>query len=172
MSGSIDILDATRPTTTDNFSALGRTYTTLDCTGADELDPFVTADGLELYFSQTINGLQRIVRATRLTRSAAFGAAAPVTELDSGRGDADPTLSADGRVIIFSSNRTTTAGASTNLWYATRAGRAGTFGEPKPVPDANSDNQDGDPWISHDGCRIYFSSTRSNNFDVWTATVE
>lgn len=171
MSGSVDILDAKRPTTTDNFSPLGRTYTAADCTGADELDPFVTADGLELYFAQTINGFQHIMRATRQTRSASFDTAVLVTELDSPAGAADPTLSADGRVILFSSNRPT-SDASTNLWYATRAGNAGPFSEPKPVPDVNSDDQDGDPWLSHDGCRIYFSSTRENDFDLWTATLQ
>ena len=171
-SGSIDVLDATRAATTDNFSMLGRTYTALDSTGADELDPFVTADGLELYIAQTINGFQRIVRATRLTRSTPFGAPALVTELDSSVGDADPTVSADGRVIIFSSMRTTDAGDSTNLWYATRASNSGAFGTPKPVPDVNSDEQDGDPWLSHDGCRLYFSSTRENDFDVWSATLQ
>jgi Tol biopolymer transport system component len=86
-------------------------------------------------------------------------------------GDADPTLSADGRVILFSSNRTGDRDSS-NLWYATRLGNSGPFSEPKPIPDANSDNQDGDPWLSHDGCRLYFSSTRSNDFDLWTATVQ
>lgn len=171
MSGSVDILDATRASTGDNFSQLGRTYTALDCTGADELDPFVSADGRELYIAQTINGFQRIVRATRQTRSQEFSAVSIVTELDSGMGDADPTLSADGRVILFSSNRTGDAGSS-NLWYATRAGNSGPFSEPKPVPDANSDDQDGDPWLSHDGCRLYFSSTRSNDFDLWSAEVQ
>lgn len=171
MSASFDILDATRASTGDNFTPLGRTYTAADCTGADELDPFVSADGLELYIAQNINGSQRIVRATRQTRSQPFGATSLVAELDSSMGDADPTLSADGRVILFSSNRTGDRDSS-NLWYATRAGNSGPFSEPKPVPDANSDNQDGDPWLSHDGCRLYFSSTRSNDFDLWTATVE
>lgn len=169
--GSVDILDATRASAADNFSQLGRTYTTLDCTGADELDPFVTGNGLELYIAQTINGFQRIVRATRATRTVPFSAATLVTELDSGAGDADPTVSSDGRIIIFSSNRPG-AGGSSNLWYATRSSNRGPFGTPKPVPGANSDNADGDPWLSQDGCRLYFSSTRDNDYDLWSATVQ
>lgn len=172
--GSFDIFDASRASTSDNFSALGRTYTMLESTGADELDPFVTGDGLELYLAQTINGFQRIVRATRLSRTTLFGVAAVVTELDSSTGDADPTLSADGRVILFSSNRASPGDGpdSSNLWYATRTTNTGTFGVPKLVPDVNSDAADGDPWLSQDGCRLYFSSTRSNDYDLWSAVVQ
>lgn len=168
--GTDDLLDATRTATSQPFSSpLGRTYTALEGTALEELDGFVTPDGLDLYLAQTILGFQHIMHATRTSRGMTFGSPVMVTEIDSGVGDADPTVSADGRVILYSSNRTDAGKQSSNIWYATRADPTGVFGTPHPVPDINSDSADGDAWLSHDGCRMYFSTDRGGDYDIWGA---
>ena len=73
---------------------------------------------------------------------------------------------------IYASNRTGAGAGGSNLWYATRSSASGTFGAPKPVPDVNGGTNDGDPWLSLDGCRLYWASDRSGDFDVYTGTIQ
>lgn len=170
--GSQDLLDASRSANSGSFSTLARTYTATVNTGADELDGFVTLDGLNLYLAASVNGFQRIAVASRSSRTSPFSAANVIPSLNSGGGDADPTVSADGRVIIYASIRTGSGQGGTNLWYATRASASGTFGTPLPVPDINGATNDGDPWLSLDGCRLYWASDRSGDYDLYVGTLQ
>lgn len=170
--GSQDLLDASRAANAGTFSTPGRTFTSAVDTAADELDGFVTLDGLAIYYAVNVNGLQRIAVATRTARELSFGAGTVIPVLDSGVGDADPTLSADGRVIIYASNRFVGGAGGTNLWYATRASASGTFGSPQPVPNVNDGSNDGDPWLSLDGCRLYWATDRNGNYDVYVGTLQ
>lgn len=170
--GSQDLLDASRGANTGTFSTPARTFTSAVDTGADELDGFVTLDGLAIYYAVNVNGLQRIAVATRTARDVPFGAGGVIPVLDSGVGDADPTVSADGRVIIYASNRFIAGRGGTNLWYATRSSASGAFGSPQPVPSVNDGSNDGDPWLSLDGCRLYWATDRNGNYDVYASTLQ
>ena len=86
-------------------------------------------------------------------------------------GDADPTLTADERVLVFSSNRNGGAGG-TDLWYSVRAERDRPFSTPVLVPNVNSTTNDGDPHLSEDGCRLYLASDRQNDFDIYQSTLQ
>jgi Tol biopolymer transport system component len=116
--------------------------------------------------------VQRIVRSTRAPAED-FPVPAVVPELDSGAGDADPALSLDERVIVFSSARGGSLGGG-NLWYAVRLSTTQAFGMPKEVPDLNTAANDGDPWLSDDGCRLYFASDRvaASGWEIFVATAE
>jgi Tol biopolymer transport system component len=145
-------------------------------TANSELDPFITADGLSLYYSPTSNsGPQRIVVAKRANIAAAFAIMTDVASVNDGglSGNFDPVVFANERVIVFASTRSSNGGsAADNIWYATRPNATAAFDTPTLVPGVNSDFDDGDPHVSADGCRIYFSRRVGGGVDweLYTAS--
>jgi Tol biopolymer transport system component len=133
-----------------------------------ELDPEISADGLHLYLAR--GGPQRIVVATRASTSGSFNTPQDVNGVNGDLGDADPTLSADERVIVWASRRSGGAGGD-DLYYASRAGNSGAFQNAKLVPGVNTSFDDGDPALSADGCRLYFASFRTNDWELYVASM-
>jgi Tol biopolymer transport system component len=134
----------------------------------DQLDPHISPDGLRLYYAA--GNPQQIVVAERSAVTADFAAPTPIANIASNLGDADPTLTGDERVIIFSSNRN--PAGSSDLFYATRAERDQPFGAPMPL-SINGTAQDGDPHISLDGCTLFFASTRIGpDYDLMFSDVQ
>lgn len=88
-------------------------------TNSQEFGPALSADGLEVIFSTRFTGDADIWRATRTTRSAAFGARELIPQVMSTGEDAEPTLSYDGTTIVFQRG---TAPLMTTLWSTTRTG--------------------------------------------------
>jgi hypothetical protein len=122
---------------------------------SNDVQPFVTADGSEVYYASDRTGNYDIYRAA--IQGGVYGAPAPVTELNqAGVDDADPVLSADRLTIFFASTRPGGQGAS-DIWTATRTSTAAAFGAPTNVAELNSTAQDDPTWLSADGCRLYMS---------------
>jgi hypothetical protein len=177
--GSDDLFLATRAAPTAALSAFSTAQTGAINSDQLEVDPEISSDGLRLYLAK--GNTQRIALASRSAVGLPFGAAALVSGLASqpGRGDADPALSADERVLVFSSRRDTGNGPpddDSNLWFTVRADRSAAFAVPKLVPHVSSTADDGDPALSADGCRLYFASSRpvgappiDANFELWVA---
>lgn len=151
--GGVDIWETSRASTASVWGALTRTHVMMVETAGSDHDPMISADGLRLYAAPDNPGAQHIVVATRGTVTANF--AAPVTIINSGSADGDPSVTPDERILLFYSGRTAGLGGG-NIWYATRADAMTAFGTQRIVPDVNSDFNDGDPHLSSDGCRIYF----------------
>ena len=84
-----------------------------------------------------------------------------------------PFLSADGRVLLFHSNRPGGHGGF-DLWMARRDRPDQEFGEPVNLgPTVNSPQNDKGPCLSHDGLTLLFSSNRLGGKgwdDLWMAT--
>lgn len=74
-------------------------------TDDNDADPFVTGDGLTLYFGAGPAGTLDIQVARRDGVDAAFDPAEPVAELNSDGNDTDPWLSPEGRYVVFTSDR-------------------------------------------------------------------
>ena len=72
--------------------------------------------------------------------------------------------------MVFSTTRT----GNGELWYATRPARDVPFSAPQPVPGVNDPAAyQGDPYLTPDGCTLYFSSDRAGGDggqDLWMAT--
>jgi Tol biopolymer transport system component len=79
-------------------------------TTAIERSPFLSADNQAIWFSSDreslTSGVNDIFIATRMMPSESFGVAVAQTELNTPFDDDDPCLSADGRIIVFTSNAT------------------------------------------------------------------
>jgi hypothetical protein len=168
--GGYDLFRGSRNTTTQNFSVDQQYLGNLN-TATDDIDPHLTDDLLHIYYSKLDSAAQVIARSTRATVNDSFGTPAVLTELTSGAGDSGPTLTADELVIVFSSNRLAATGGS-NLWYATRSRTNDPFGTPQLVPAVNSSSFDETPHLTPDGCTLYWSSTVSGSYDLYSARIQ
>lgn len=166
--GAADLWEATRAVGDDGaFDAMTQVHLGAVNDAGNQLDPHVSPDGLRLYLS--INDPQQLAVASRTSKTASFSAPTVIPVIGSDVGDADPTLTADERVIIFSSQRTGVGG--TDLWYATRPERDQPFGAVQALP-FNGTSNDADPHISGDGCTVYFASDRAADFDLYVAKMQ
>jgi hypothetical protein len=170
-----DIYITTRNDVTKDFgtpSPNDPRVTALNADAGNHLDPFLTADGLKLYLAPNTAGgnRQEIRLATRATPADNFGGSAPVTELNVLTSSADPALSLDERIVVFTGR---TGNQTTELYYATRATATGSFGTPVKIPTVNSNDNDADPMLSADGCELYFASDRDGGgkYHLFHATV-
>jgi WD40-like Beta Propeller Repeat len=96
----------------------------------------------------------------------AWSAPVLVAELSSGSYDDDPTLTADQLEVYFA----TTRAGDEDIWRATRASAAVTFGQPAPVTELNSFSIDSNVEVSGDGLVITFTSSRGGGYDLWYST--
>ncbi len=169
--GASDLWEATRTTGGIALFDVPATQTHLAAVNdaGDQLDPHVSPDGLRLYLA--INNPQQIAVASRTSPTGNFSTPVVIPGIGDVAGDADPTLTGDERVLIFASQRTGLGG--TDLWYATRAERDQPFGAVQALL-INTAQNDSDPQVTADGCRIYFSSTRADgndDFDLLVTTM-
>jgi hypothetical protein len=80
---------------------------------------------------------------------------------------ADGFLSADGLSLYFASTRTGDA----DLYVARRAALDADFGAPEALPPSlNTPFEERMPWLSADETVLYFTSTRSGQYELYVAT--
>jgi outer membrane protein OmpA-like peptidoglycan-associated protein len=88
--------------------------------------------------------------------------------------DAQPTLSADGRTLIFTSNREGGAGES-DLWWS-HLDSLGEWTRPSPLPGkVNTPGREQSPFLHADGITLYFASNGHpgmGDFDLYVSRYE
>jgi hypothetical protein len=143
------------------------------CTEKDELCPWLTDDGLELYFSRKETDGLHLWVARRQPAAAgqpkgAFGAAQQIKELPAGFHHA--TLSRDSRTMYLEGPLDH---KHWGLFRSTRTSMKQPWGPPRQLeglshPDAPTG--DHSPCLSWDGSKLYFSSDRPDGKggrDLW-----
>lgn len=142
---------------------------------AQEGTPFISHDGLSLYFFSTRMGGQGdrdLWGMARSDTSFAFGTPFAVQNVSTVSRDHSPWLSQDGLVLWFGSSRTGTAG-DMDLWTASRTTRAGLFASPTGLSEINTAAKEDDPGVSGDELELYFMSDRLGGqglADIYAAT--
>ena len=63
--------------------------------------------------------------------------------------------SEDGRTLVFASDRPGGKGGI-DLYITSRATASGPFDPPQPIAELNTPGTESSPWLSADGCRLYF----------------
>jgi hypothetical protein len=173
--GSLRIYLATRAAETDPFGPADRSHLAMvNGLALQRFDPYLSADSLRLYFAADSgpSGKLQLRIATRTGATADFGPPAVVPGTGNNSSNiADPALYQSERLLLFSAFPVG-AGQTGDLWYATRATIADSFGTPVKIPSVNSDTNDFDPVLSANGCELYFASTRDGGkFHLFRAQV-
>lgn len=125
--------------------------------------PKLSADELTIYFTMRVNDVAKLARATRASRTDAFGAVTRISEVESSKSDRDPSASADHLTLFFSSTRT----GDENLFVATRATPTSPWGQPTLVPAVNTKVDERDPCVR--ASEVWFSSPRAGSWEIYEA---
>ncbi len=146
---------------------LDAVYESIDC---------FSYDGLEMYISSNRPGGSGDYDMWVLRRASIDEDWGPPENLgpavNSSNEDSLASISADGLVLYFGSNRPGGYGYS-EIYMATRAMKSAPWGPPVNMgPKINSSATDGEPWISPDSLELYFMSFRSGGYgraDIYVA---
>lgn len=136
----------------------------------NEFSPsYVSAGGGMLYFSSDREGgpgFDKIYVSMRQT-DGSWGEPVEVTELNyPGFSTARPTVSKDGQIIVFDSNRPGGLG-NPDIWASERTSILDTWSEPVNLgSNVNSASGETRPALSRDGKRLYFGSPRSGGIGM------
>ena len=143
---------------------------------ADEAGPvlsFAEPGPPTLYFSSTRSdgpgGAD--IYMSQMTDAWSFGSAKLVPGVNSDYEDMQPSLSQDGREMVFSSNRPGSQGF--DIWSASRGSIVGSWGEPINLgPSINSVANESRPSLSWDAKILLFGSTRipERSSDIYYST--
>jgi Tol biopolymer transport system component len=164
--GRDDLYWASRATVGSDFSAVAP-ISNLN-SPSNDVQPFMTPSGAEIYFSSDRTGDYDIYRATG--SAGAYGAPTPVSEVNMTVAiDQNPVVSADDLTILFSSDRAGGLGGK-DIWIATRSSASGPFGAPGVLAGVNTTANDYPGWLSVDGCRLYLHSDVSGATHIYLAT--
>ncbi len=159
--GNGDIWTVTRASVTDPWAWSGAQNQTAVNSASIEFDPWMSPDGLRIYFNSNRPGgmgNHDIYMASRPTRADMFGAPTVVGGLNTTAVDANVSLSSDELFIVFTSNRGGGAGGY-DLYFARRSAPSDPFDAPQSVPVVNTSDFDWEPCLGRDGY-LYFSSNR------------
>jgi Tol biopolymer transport system component len=162
----------TRPSTLVEFGAAGLAAgLAADDVTKDDVTPFMTADGNEIWFASNrlpTAGGPDIWHATRTGTS--FTQPIPATSINSTATELMPTLTADRLTIYFASSRTgASAQGDLDIWTANRPTADADFSPPVLVDELNTPGNDRASWISPDNCRIYGSTSADGGFNAFMA---
>jgi Tol biopolymer transport system component len=121
----------------------------------------LSPDELTIYFASNRNDPGTpdydIFVASRATVNADFGAASPITAVNTGSDDRDPSISSDGLSLFFHSSRNAAAD-SYDLFVSTRTNTGTSFGAATPLgSDINTATVETAPFVTADGQSLYFN---------------
>lgn len=141
----------------------------------DDAMPYLSSDGLTLYFSSDRpggNGESDLYVSTRMTKDDPWEAPMNLGAPVSGPAwDSYPFISADGLTLYFTSEREGGSGDA-DTWVATRATTDETWGEPVNLGSVmNSPDYDSCPYLSPGDLALFFHSWRpgGGGLDIWVA---
>ena len=126
-------------------------------TSASEIDPVISHDGLTVYFVSYRDSKKGndIYLATRLTPTANFGAGSLFAAASTSSNDTHFFEAASGLEAFLSSDRSGTTGGM-DIFRATRATTADSWGTFTSLPNVNSPTGDFDPYLEADGLTLWF----------------
>lgn len=145
----------------------------LDCSvnspGHEWSPSYVPAGGGMLFFSSSRTGKQRIYVSFR-GPNGSWQAPEDVAALNDDVANSQrPNVSADGREVVFDSDRSGSLGV--DIWYSYRATPRSSWAPPIRLENEsiNSPSTEARPSMSRDGKRLYFGSNRGTSFDIYVA---
>lgn len=143
-------------------------------TGSGEGTPFLSYDGLSLYFYANREGGpgdRDLWFSTRASVDDDFEAAEQVPGVNGGSYDHLPWLSDDERRIYYTTERDGGLGRS-DIWTASRASKTEPFSGHELVRGINTEHREDAIAFSPDRLTVYFTTDRATDgdLDIWRAT--
>ncbi len=139
-------------------------------TAANESGGTISADGLMIVFVSDRGGASTgydLYYANRGMASGPWGPANRLTELNTSAAESHPLLSPDKLTIYFHSNRVN--GNDYDLYEAHRTATGQPYGIPRRLTELATTGYDGDPWVSRDGRRMFFTRLVGSVKSIWEA---
>jgi len=143
--------------------------------------PAISSDGLELYISETNLNFEGDYQGdlwliSRPSISEPWGQPENLgPTVNSTADDGLPSISSDGRMLFFASNRSGGLG-NRDLWVTKRATPDDDWGTPVNLgPNVNGGGYEIGPCVSADGRTLYFQSGQNRgttNQDIWQVSIE
>jgi len=176
--GSQDFWATTRTSSTAPWESPVNLGTPVNSNG-NEVGPSLSVDWTTLFFSSNRSGGyggDDLYVAMRPTVADAWETVVNLGEaVNTSHTERAPSLSADGRMLFFHSDRPGGRG-SYDIWVVTRSVPSDSWSTPANLgPLVNSSVEDVGPTISQDGRTLFFMSMRSGGygqFDAWQVSVE
>jgi hypothetical protein len=131
-----------------------------------EWDVNLTLDDLQLFFNRD----NQIYFAVRDSVQSEFQEPQPLGDNINDSGGGNPSLTADGLVLVFNATREGGVG-DVDIWYATRSDPSQPFSTPRLVPDVNTVEFEADPFVSPDGCSLYFARGPRYQYSLYVVHV-
>jgi hypothetical protein len=132
-----------------------------DLIGEVSTDPWMTEDGLEIYYVKAETSPATIFRASRSSVGAAFVVDANRASFNRINANLDPSMTLDGTMLVF------LAGTSPFYPYYVKRTVGGSWSASEPLLGVDSTAMSA-AQISWDGLTIYFTSPPGNH--LWEAT--
>jgi Tol biopolymer transport system component len=162
-----DLYSTSRSSASDSFGSI-TALTSLN-SAKEDVDPWISEDGLTIYFASNRAGTFDLYKATRSSTTVAFNAPAPLLINSVTEDDTQPFLTSDGKDLYFSAVRTIT-GPSFDIYHSTFA--SNVWSPPTLLSSVSSSSSDDDePVVSYDKLTMYFASARNNGqMDIFVST--
>jgi Tol biopolymer transport system component/Tfp pilus assembly protein PilF len=175
--GRSDLWVASRASMSDRWGTPVNLGSTVNSSAHDSC-PYISSDGLSLFFNSTRPGgygSYDIWVTTRKSTHDEWGNPVNLGPIiNSADLDGNPSISVDGRTLLFSSCRPGQYGWI-DIWAARREAENGSWSEPVNLgPTINSRYGEHMPFISADGSTLHFLSNRPGGYgrgDLWQVPI-
>jgi hypothetical protein len=154
--GCFQLFKATRNTVNGEFTSVS-SISELNVIGHDVTCPWISQDGLRLYYSEH----WEFKVSTRASLNAVWSSGQPLSELNVLGSIEDPKLSAGECSIVFHSPFISDGKGGYDLYTASRPNTSVPFENIRNLSELNTSGDDVSPSLSADGLTIYFTSTQS-----------
>lgn len=167
--GGRDIWKATRPDEYSNWSNITNLGSTVN-THYHEMNPEIYADGLTLLFDRDVGG-RDLYYCQRDNSSAFWGTPQEMDAINSEYTDAAPSISSDGLILTFFSERPGGYGGK-DIWYCVRASVDDPWSDPiNAGPTINTAASEVSADISLIDNKIYFGRVVSGTNQLFCAEI-
>ncbi len=149
------------------------TLVTVLVSGQDSVLRFTADEAMGFFLSARDGGVGgNDIWSTARSAGGAFSAISDVPVINSASSENEPTISGDGKTIVFSSDQPGSQGL--DLWVASRSTLIGTFSAPTLVANVNTTFSEITPFLREDGQVLYLTSDRTptqGQSDIWRAVM-
>lgn len=167
------IYEATRNQPFGPFTSIGEISGTLNSSPGHNLFPWVSPDGLRMYYHNELGSRFMLKVSERASVNDGWPQGTNIAELNElGHRLQAPRLTGDELTIFFNAYEVPGGQGGYDIWMATRPDRNSPFEQVRNLQEINTASIEGNPSISPDGLTLLFQSNRNGPSQLFQATRE